>query len=72
MKMLTLIAALLLAGCSALTADAPYKAANRARLQVVEPWLADYAKSQPAATTQRISDVLQSWHIEVNAQQAAK
>jgi len=59
----------LVAGCPAVTPSTPaYKLANQARLKAVEPWLRTYSADH-ASDAVKVSDQLQAWHAEVDAQQ---
>lgn len=56
-----------LTGCATSAADPAYVQANRARLQVVGPWLTVYG-NEHAASKSNVDDVLAAWRLEVEAQ----
>lgn len=65
--LLSICFAILLIGC--VGAPEAYKTANKYRLQAVEPMLQTYSTDHPA-NQQKVSDLLRSWHAEVQEQQA--
>lgn len=67
---LPLIVLFSLTGCAGQTSPVAYKFANKARYDAVSPRLNLYAATQPAVEQRTVSDLVKSWKIEVDAQQA--